>query len=153
TFTDNNTVQGNYIGTDITGTVDVGNGLNGIATFMTTENTIGGTEAGAGNVISGNAGDGIAFFGGSNGNVVQGNLIGVDVTGTVAMGNDFQGIFIEGSTNNIIGGSDAGAGNVIAASRFQGVVLSGSTNNTLVQGNAIGTDATGSVDLGNGLEG
>src|SRR5207248_2693910 len=80
-----NVVQGNYIGTDIRGTSALGNLVSGIVIGQTTGATIGGTEPGAGNLISGNAHSGVTLTG--NGHVVQGNFIGTDVTGLRALPN------------------------------------------------------------------
>ena len=70
---------------------------------MPSGNTIGGTAAGAGNVISGNTDDGVEITGtGTTGNVVAGNYIGTDVTGTVALGNGLDGVEIDtGASGNI----------------------------------------------------
>ena len=117
-----NTVQGNFIGTNATGTAALGNGGNGIVLAglngPSNNNIIGGTTASARNIISASAGDGIRIANG-NGNTVQGNYIGTDVTGTMNLGNGFSGIEIEIANNSIIGGTGAGAGNLIA---FNGVV-------------------------------
>src|SRR5262249_23105653 len=89
----NNTVQGNLIGTDVTGTRALGNGrfngtYGGLYLYQEHNAVIGGTAPGAGNVISGNGLDGLAL--GQNGitldqfttgTVIQGNYIGTDVTG------------------------------------------------------------------------
>ncbi len=107
-------VQGNYIGTDATGSFGLGNGDSGIVD-STTDNLFGGLTTGAGNVISGNGDIGLQFFGGNGNSVVQGNLIGVDATGSHGLPNSGDGIFIQGSNNDTIGGSTAGAGNVISA--------------------------------------
>jgi titin len=118
-------------------------------------NTIGGTTAGARNVISGNIGSGVAIsLSGTNGNKVQGNFIGLDVAGTSAIGNDLDGISIyAGAQSNQIGGSVA-ARNIISGSGEFGVWLDGSgTNANVVQGNFIGLDVAGSADLGNLLAG
>jgi hypothetical protein len=88
--TDGNVFEGNFIGTNPAGTMAFGNGsgaLGGIDFgFCGTPSncTIGGTTPDARNLISGNVGSGIAF--GGTGNTVQGNLIGTDVTGTLALG-------------------------------------------------------------------
>ena len=140
---DGTLVQGNYIGTDVTGTIALGNGSAGIQ-IPGTNTTIGGTTPGAGNIISANA-SGLYLQRG--GNLVQGNYIGTDVTGTVPLGNT-TGVFIPGP-NNTIGGTTAGARNIISGNSF-GVVIqgSGSTGN-VVLGNYIGTDVTGTSALGN----
>jgi YVTN family beta-propeller protein len=122
-----NVIQGNYIGTDVTGTVALANGSNGV-TISTgaTNNTIGGTTAGARNLISGNSGKGVEILGaGTMGNVVEGNYVGTDVTGTATLGNAFAGIQIDSqASGNTIGGSAPGAGNVIAASGLPAGIVS-----------------------------
>jgi titin len=151
-----NTVWGNYIGTDASGAVALANAVNGvgISDAGTSNNTIGGTAAGAGNVISGNLNAGIQFFNGSSGNLVLGNYVGTDSSGTQPLGNVYAGVAISGAANNAIGGTAAGAGNLISGNIGNGVRLevSGTTGN-LVQGNLIGTDVTGTVALGNGSDG
>ena len=142
-----NRVQGNLIGTDASGTHllgVIGSGIN----INTSNNLIGGTAAGARNVIVGsNCCDGITIQGSdANGNVVQGNYIGLDATGSVAFGNSFQGIAINGATDNRIGGTDAAARNVIVgAQRFAGVAIFNGAARNVVQGNYIGTDASGTA--------
>jgi CSLREA domain-containing protein len=145
-----NLVQGNFIGTDITGTVALLNAGSGVS-VSAPDNTIGGTAPGAGNLVSGN-GIGISIgTGGGTGaerNVVLGNRIGTDVTGTVALGNVGRGIHtFAGGNQTTIGGDMPGAGNVISGNRGDGVLMIGSENK--LQGNFIGTDATGTADLGN----
>jgi titin len=143
-----NQIQGNRIGTDATGSVALGN-LDGI--FLGTGangNFIGGATAGAGNVISGNVNFGVVFDRNATGNQVQGNSIGTDVTGTQAVGNLIAGIQINTSNNNVIGGTDAGAGNIISGNQGDGIEINFSTG-TVIQGNYIGTDATGAAALGN----
>jgi hypothetical protein len=145
-------VQGNYIGTDVTGSLNLGNANNGVL-VETTGNTIGSSVAGAGNVISGNAGIGIDLV--SNNNLVQGNHIGTDAAGTAALANTFAGIRISG-TGNTVGGVTStpgtGAGNVISGNTDYGVYLNSGSSN-LVQGNLIGTNAAGTVALANGFAG
>ncbi|MEA2204292.1 MAG: hypothetical protein QOE77_1068 [Blastocatellia bacterium] len=141
----NNTIQGNYIGLDPTGTIKRANPI-GILFSSSSNNLIGGVTAAARNVISGN-GDGVAVTGTNN--VVQGNFIGTDPTGTIALGNGTSGVSISGSpafTNNLIGGTAAGAGNLISGNQ-RGVYLFSPGNS--VQGNLIGTDVTGTKKLGN----
>jgi uncharacterized repeat protein (TIGR01451 family)/CSLREA domain-containing protein len=147
-------VQGNYIGVDATGSAAIPN-FNGVLIQTgSSNNLIGGTAAGAGNVISGNTLRGVVIqVDTSRGNVVQGNLIGTDASGTAALGNGFQGVYINGALNNTIGGTTAASRNVISASGGSGVLMEqGATGNT-VQGNYIGTDITGGADLGNGGRG
>ena len=143
-----NDVQGNYIGLDVNGAIDLGNNNQGVAIFQGgSNNTIGGSVAGARNVISGNNNDGILIADPSTtGNVVQGNRIGTNAAGTAAVAN-LRGIEITGGASaNTIGGA-GGAGNLISGN-LAGITINGSANNT-VAGNRIGTDVSGTLDLGN----
>ncbi len=153
TTTSSNLVEGNYIGTDVTGTNAVPNTLAGIyLPYGTPGNVIGGTGAGARNVISGN------YYGvylanpATAGNVIEGNYIGVSPDGTHAVGSAFTGVILfGGANNNTIGGTTAGAGNVISGFWGYGVYISDAgTSGNLVQGNIIGADSTGTNALGNG---
>jgi titin len=84
--TSGNVIQGNFIGLDRAGTVVLANGGDGVAVVNgASANTIGGTAPGAGNVISGNRSTGVLVLFGML-NQVQGNFIGTDITGTVALG-------------------------------------------------------------------
>ncbi|MDA2935492.1 hypothetical protein MYX82_14320, partial [Acidobacteria bacterium AH-259-D05] len=144
-----NRVEGNYIGTDVTGTLALGN-RNGVGVFAS-GNTIGGATAGTRNIISGNHSDGVSIDSAqlpAFGNRVQGNYIGTDVTGTLALGNNVRGVNILNASDNLIGGSAANEGNLISGNGAQGVWISGfrATGN-LVQGNHIGTDLTGTIAL------
>jgi titin len=151
-------VQGNSIGTDVSGTQPVGNTYAGVAISGATNITVGGTAAGAGNLISGNIGNGVRVeLTASTGNLVQGNLIGTDVTGTEALGDGSDGVdsavLIDASaSNNTIGGTVGGAGNVISADRLNGVRIRDSSSN-FVEGNLIGTDVTGTQPLANTADG
>ena len=142
----NNTVQGNFIGTSKSGTNAVANGELGISMSDTTNNLIGGTSPGARNVISGNAQSGIYLFGSSTrSNRVEGNYIGLDVTGTKRVANGFSGVWITNATANVIGSAATGGGNVISGNGFHGIYIqgTGATSNSVL-GNFIGTDFTGS---------
>ncbi|HBB89167.1 MAG TPA: hypothetical protein DC047_16295, partial [Blastocatellia bacterium] len=144
-----NQIQGNFLGTNAAGTAELGNGLAGVdisGSPAFTNNVIGGTTAGAGNLISGNQ-TGIRIF--VPGNLVQGNLIGTDVSGTKAVGN--MGGINSSSNNTVIGGTVPGARNVISGNSFDGVNFGGTGSR--LEGNFIGTDITGTVALGNGGSG
>jgi CSLREA domain-containing protein len=146
-----NLIAGNFIGVDPTGTIDRGNTGNGIR-ITSSGNTVGGTTPAARNLISGNnAGSTAGIFlsgAGATGNAIQGNYIGTNAAGTTAIPND-NGINAEGGGTNTIGGTTAGARNVISGNGNIGVRLDGSGNNT-VQGNYVGINAAGTGALGNG---
>lgn len=153
-------IQGNFIGTDVSGTQAIGNTSAGVFINDSSGHVIGGTDTGARNVISGNTLQGVVILGlNAKDNLVQGNFIGTDVSGTLAIGNGSDGLGIQlGASSNIIGGSSAGSGNVISANSGNGVAIAGdglglATQLNSVQGNLIGVDATGSMDLGNGFRG
>jgi hypothetical protein len=93
-----NAIQGNFIGTDITGTTAMSNGFGGVRVFSD-DNTIGGTGAGEGNVISGNSRHGVEIQSGS-GNLIQGNFIGTDIAETIDLGNAERGVSIVSAANN-----------------------------------------------------
>ncbi len=138
-----NKVQGNYVGTDITGTASRGN--NGHGVFINATGTlIGGHSSGEGNLIAANALDGIRLFGIYD--TVEGNLIGLDVTGNIAMGNGGYGVNV-GATNNLVGTGKPGAGNVIAASGSGGIFANGAYH--VAKGNYIGTNKTGTAAIPN----
>ena len=144
-----NTIEGNFIGTNASGTATLPNGASGVGAVIlvgaSSDNTVGGTTPDARNLISGNVGPGVASQGGT-GNVVQGNLIGTDLTGTLALGNTGPGISLNGS-DNLIGGATTDARNVISGNN-RGIDVSGGSDNT-IQGNFIGTDVTGTMALPN----
>jgi hypothetical protein len=144
------TIEGNYIGTDATGTESLGTYNNGITLSYATNITIGGTAAGAGNLISGSYGWGISAYNYAPGsNVIQGNLIGTDANGTVALPNGEGGIGLNES-GDVIGGTTPGAGNLISGNDGFGVVIVGyGYGDNVVQGNKIGTDITGTSAIGN----
>ncbi len=146
-FNSGGTVRGNSIGVDATGTVAMGNFIGVNCSSSNAAVIVGGGGAGQGNIISGNTEKAILLQTCQNA-VVQGNLIGTDVTGTLPIPNN-EGIEANGSTNLEIGGTGAGEGNVIAASVEQGIRLG--TAGATVQGNFIGTDESGTAALGNGM--
>lgn len=149
TGTSNNTVQGNFIGPTAAGTSGITSTSTGIDIGAGADNnTIGGTASGAGNLISANGDSGLTIE--SNGNTVQGNFIGTDAAGANALGNPNNGIALTGN-NNTIGGTATGASNVISSNGSTAIFVGGSGN--AIQGNKIGTDFTGTNNLGNLGEG
>ncbi|KAB2970690.1 cadherin domain-containing protein [Zoogloea sp.] len=144
-----NTVQGNYIGLNAAGTASAG--LSGLGMYIGgSNNVLGGVNAGEGNVIAGNSSWALSISGA--GNTVLGNLIGVNAAGTAVVSNG-GGIQLYNTTNSVIGGSTAGAGNVVAGSTTYGIQVYDSSTGTVVQGNAIGTNFAGTLDLGNASAG
>jgi CSLREA domain-containing protein len=146
-------ILGNYIGTDVAGTVDLGTGSDGIFVNDSDSNLIGGTGETDGNVISGNNGDGIRMNGaGATGNQVVGNIIGLDVTGTADLGNSGDGIDLNDSaSSNIIGGATLEHRNIISGNGSDGVEIQGGGNTgNQVLGNFIGTNPDDATGLGNG---
>lgn len=140
-------VQGNYIGTNATGTAAVGSG-SGVSLLRTNNTAIGGIAAGSGNLISGNKGHGVDMIGDNN--LIQGNLIGTNVSGKAKVGNLGFGIRFEGN-NNAIGGTVAGARNIISGSGSHGIrlELGTATTGNVIRGNYIGTNSNGTAALGN----
>lgn len=132
-----NEVIGNIIGTDHTGTAVVANGGSGIlVTAGSQNNTIGGIDPSAANLIGGNTGDGVTLAGAAVSNIVAGNFIGTnDAQGTVRLGNRGSGVTIVGAQNNTI------LGNTIAYNTGPGVqVLSSDT--IVSQGNRLSCNST-----------
>ncbi len=145
--TSGHTVEGNFIGTNATGTMPLGNGGNGVTLRLGVgSNLIGGTTPGARNVISANEVHGVLVQGQAN-DVVQGNFIGVDATGAVPMGNGFEGVLITQASDVTIGGTAAGAGNIIAHNGRIGVAVRNGTRNRIL-GNSIHSNANLGIDLG-----
>ena len=133
--------------------------MSGVDLQFVSANTIGGTAAGAGNLISGNTYQGVQVFGNAGatptaGNTIQGNFIGTNAAGTGAVGNANFGVIINGSVNNIIGGTTAAARNVVSGNAGRGVYIQDysptqtSTGN-VVEGNYVGVDVSGGAALAN----
>ena len=150
-----NIVQGNFLGTEVTGTSVLGPNVGGGVVVGSSDNLIGGTAGttlggactGVCNVISVGWSAGVSV--GGQRNIVQRNVTGTDVTGTVTLGNT-RGLGV-GGVDKVI------AENVISASApatfllgGKGFGVSATGRNTLVIGNKVGTDTTGTVALGNG---
>ena len=155
--TSGNVVEGDYIGTTAAGTAALANGRNGVDILAgATSNTVGGTTAGAGDVISGNTALGVEISGsGTAYNVVEGDYIGTNAAGTGALPNGINGVdILSGATSNTVGGTTAGARDVISGNTFNGVVLAyAGTMYNVVEGDYIGTDRTGAKALANGQDG
>ena len=149
TLSTGNSIKGNFIGTDITGSVDLGNTHHGLEiTTGPSGNVVGGAAPGEGNLISANDDSGVAILAALN-NTVIGNLIGTDITGVAALGNADAGVVLGASQgSNTIGTTTPGAGNRIAFNA-RGVHVSGSqsTGNS-IRGNSIFANDNAGIELG-----
>jgi hypothetical protein len=165
----NNSVVGNYIGTNAAGTGSIANGDIGVELNEAPNNTIGGTTPAARNILSGNNGAGIFLTGAATaGSHIEGNYIGTNAAGTASVANRKMGIGIGpspgdiGARNNTIGGTTGttpggactGSCNLISGNIQNGIFLiDGSSFNNHFVGNYIGTNAAGTGGIGNGLDG
>jgi hypothetical protein len=172
------TLNDNYIGLNLAGAA-AGNGGSGVLVWAESNgNFIGLNDSDASgvvaNVISGNRGNGIEL-GGSSSNIVVDNRIGTNATGTAAIANGGDGIYItHGSRGNEIGGTafvdsvtgkannptgNKGTvtpvfvvpplGNLISGNRGNGVLIDTLSQRNALNGNFIGTTASGDGALGN----
>ncbi len=143
-------ITDNYIGLTAAG-AQAGNSGGGLLLCIGTHNnTI------SGNVISCNSHVGLEIHGGSSLNTVQGNLIGTNPAGTAAVGNGTAGVGViitMGSFNNLIGGTTLSEGNIIAGNAGAGIQIDSDSYSNDVEGNFIGTNASGAAGLGNGNNG
>ena len=155
TTASNNVVEGNYIGTNVTGTAAIPNASDGIRVTDAANIRIGSaTEAAAGNLISGNGGSGITFSqANSTGGLAVGNLIGTRANGLSALGNVGSGVLINGDATNVqIGGTTAISRNVISGNGASGVTIAINASNNRVSRNRIGVNLSGAA-LGNASSG
>ena len=136
----NTTIQGNFIGTNATGTAPIANN-HGILLDDTSTNT-----QIVGNVISGNTFAGITLNGSSvTGTQIRGNKIGVAADSTTALGNTRFGVLVaNGTHDNTIGGTAAGEGNLIAHNGEAGVHVGPIANSS-----SFGPGGNGNKILGN----
>jgi hypothetical protein len=149
-------IKGNYIGTDKNGTLDLGNGSNGISITKQLNCIIGG-GTGEGNIISGNTGYGIHYdpvaASTSPHIIIKGNYIGTNASGSAALSNTSGGVFIVNSAGDRtvnFGGIAAGEGNIVSGNGGDGVTLATLGAITAnVYGNKIGINAAGTAALAN----
>ena len=149
--TTGNHIQGNFIGTDISGASAIANMGDGVVILAgAADNLVGGDAPGAGNLISGNS-DGVWIEGDSTaGNRIQGNFIGTDVAGTRAISNAVDGVVLYlGAKNNLVGGDTPGTGNLISGNGRIGININEDCSGNRVLGNTIGTDVSGTAAVGN----
>ncbi len=144
-----NSILGNYIGTDVTGNTALGNGSDGIYFDGNYHynNWIGNGLAGGGNVISGNGGHGIYMYY-SSGNRILGNWIGTNAAGNADLGNRYIGVFLNESDDVLIGNGTALGRNVISGNDSIGIYLSYSDDDSIL-GNYIGVNSSGTASLPN----
>jgi parallel beta-helix repeat protein len=148
-ITSSDTIRGNFIGTDASGTVDLGNAGSGIVSPSGFSSTIGGSTDADANLVSGNNADGIVLSN-SNTNLILGNLIGTRANGTSGLGNSGAGISLTGfgSGFNTIGGENPGEGNTIAFNGGDGVSLTTAGSGNSIRGNSIFSNGTTNLHLG-----
>jgi CSLREA domain-containing protein len=146
-----NTVQPNAIGVLLDGVTAIGNGGHGVSIVGAANNTI------ADSVISANSGSGVHISGGgASGNLLRGNIIGADGTGTLDRGNAQDGVFIDGAPDNSVGVPSPApeTGNLISGNDRAGVHISGAgAEDNQVQHNGIGVQLDLASPLGNGSHG
>ncbi|HEV8483244.1 MAG TPA: BACON domain-containing carbohydrate-binding protein [Blastocatellia bacterium] len=147
-------LEGCYLGTDSAGSAAAPN-FDGIKVFSTSNNVVGGTTVAARNVISGNSDGGVDISGVTLlGNTVQGNFIGTNAAGTASLPNVNDGVYVNAKLSKI-GGTTTSARNIISGNSGNGVLIlnDNTVTGTLIQGNYIGLDATGTVAVPNALSG
>jgi len=147
-----NTIRGNYVGVGPDGT-EARSTLYGVSLEnYSYGNTVGGLLEEYRNIISGNISDGVVINR-SHDNVVIGNYMGTDRTGTIAVPNGSSGIRVDhDSFNNQVGQVEMG--NVISGNTTNGLAVGGAeTRNNIIYNNLIGVDVTGATALENGLYG
>jgi parallel beta-helix repeat protein len=166
-----NQIAMNYIGTDVTGMIDLGNLRNGIQlTSASARNLIGGEATGGndptnaifvrppqGNLISGNNQNGVLLTGRATQNQLSGNFIGTDETGSAALGNTLDGVAIVGASDNSLIGCTLLEDpfvfyNVLSGNGGNGLRVDDS-NDTTIQANFFGIGADNDTAVGNGLNG
>ena len=156
TGADNNKVVGNYVGVDSSGTHALSNHYGVIIKADANKNRVGGTTPNERNVISANWEIGV-YIEASDSNVVSGNFIGTDYTGTTSFRIGTGDTLIQAngveintlSKHNIIGGNTAGERNIISGNRVYGAIYYGNVSQNSISGNYIGTDVTGAVPIPN----
>jgi hypothetical protein len=151
-------IEGNFIGTDASGATVSCQANNGVSVFGGGNNTIGGKEPAARNLISGNLSRGLSIAD-NGGNTIQGNLIGTKANGTEPLGNGQEGVELF-SPNTTVGGDNAdsdnaGEGNRIAFNGTDGVKVNGGRNNAFAVGirilnNSIFSNGNLGIDLDGG---
>ncbi len=148
-----NQILGNFIGTNLAGDAAIPNTINGIEINESNNNTVGGSNPGEGNVIAGNTTNGILLTRNSTTNQILGNFIGTNLAGDAAIPNTINGIEINESNNNTVGGSNPGEGNVIAGNTTNGILLTQDSTTNQILGNFVGVATNGTTAIANGTNG
>lgn len=142
-----NTVEGNYIGTDVNGTYSIPNQTAGVV-IGSPDNMIGGATAAHGNLISGNVREGVILLGAdTTGNSLRHNLIGTRADGASVLGNGFHGVLLEAYPSDNAIGSSTGMSNTIAYNGRDGVLVVSGLGNQILS-NSIFTNTELGIDLG-----
>lgn len=132
-----NVVKGNYIGVDATGGARLANRYGVVISKGAQNNTVGGVAPGERNVISGNGGGLLIRHSETSGNVVIGNYMGTDSTGSQPLANAYAVWIVDGAQSNVIGGPGPGEGNLLAENDAGVVVEDPQTTGNTVRGNSI----------------
>jgi uncharacterized repeat protein (TIGR01451 family) len=141
-----NVVIGNYLGTDASGTTAIANFASGVQiSGGAANNTIGGTSPAEANIISGGTQTGVFVWNAGAGNAIVGNRIGVNVSGSPLP--NLVGVSVTGTSNLAIGGSAAGAGNLIMYNTRAGVAVQDVSARVLIRGNSIDANGVLGIDL------
>jgi CSLREA domain-containing protein len=140
-------IEGNYVGTDKSGTKDLGNADGVLVQNTPAGATIGGTTAASRNVISGNDRTGLSIVD-AQGTKALGNRIGTTVSGTGALGNGAHGVLIAvGASNNSVGDGTSGGSNTIAFNGQDGVEVDGTSTHNEVSRNSVFSNTGLGIDL------
>jgi len=145
---DNVKIQGNFIGTNATGTARASISGFGVRHIVGNNLTLGGPTAADRNVLAGGGQGGaiIGFSPVSTGHLIQGNFIGTDFTGTIALGGITNPVGLSNVNNaqvlnNLISGNPGGGLDTLNVTPNFGMII---------RGNLIGTQANGTSPLPNG---
>ncbi len=129
TLSVNNTLNGNFIGTNAAGVAALGNAGDGVAIDGAALNALIGCQVNNNpfvyyNVVSGNGGNGLHVTNADN-VTVQGNFFGIGADNTTIVANAGDGILIDGSSHNTQVGGVIPLGNVAAGNTKNGIEVTG----------------------------
>jgi hypothetical protein len=142
-------IEGNFIGTNPAGTTRQNNSGSDI-TIAAMNVTVGAATTGGRNLISGSNAAAISIASTANaGVVIEGNYIGTNAAGTGVVGNDDDGILVDGANGVTIGGTTVLTRNVIMGNANNGITVQAGATGVTIKGNYVGVAADDSVALGN----